>query len=299
MTHGFSATVNRDDRGQVRGEAFSEAGFAVLLYDHRGLGDERRRAPAADQQNGFKRGAIATRMTFPRRATGPRRVPRRALGRQHERSRGQLVVGAIDPRVKAVIAQVPACGDNPPPSDADGSLFAATREKLLNGDVSGPRPSRTPSDRCPWSRATREGVPVAPRVAHGRTAGPSSTGSRFGSRWENSATLVAPATPSAALCAAHLEAPLCMILSPEDEMAGCNPAVARLAFAAARGPKELTEVAGGHFGLLYHPSPLFDQASRAQREFLDPAPRRKGLVTTRPSEGARPERGLARSEALH
>ena len=42
-----------------------------------------------------------------------------------------IVVGAIDARVKAVVAQVPACGDNPPPPDPDGSLFAAIREKLL------------------------------------------------------------------------------------------------------------------------------------------------------------------------
>ena len=59
-----------------------------------------------------------------------------------------------------------------------------------------------------------------------------------------------------------------MILSPEDEMAGCNPAVSRQAFAAAPEPKELVEIGGGHFGLLYCPSALFDQASRAQCEFL-------------------------------
>jgi hypothetical protein len=34
------------------------------------------------------------------------------------------------------------------------------------------------------------------------------------------------------------------------------------------GPKELLQVDGGHFGLLYHPGALFDLASRAERDFL-------------------------------
>ncbi len=262
MTHGFSATVNEMIADRYA-EAFREAGFAVLLYDHRGLGmsggEPRLQINKWVQARGYR-----DAMTFleRRRDVDGSRI---ALWGDSMSAAEVIVVGAIDPRVKAVIAQVPACGDNPPPSDADGSLFAATREKLRSGDVSG-----TPENTfgpLPVVSCDQKGSPSLLRsltayrwfIEHG---------SRFGSRWENSATLVAPATPNAALCAAHLEAPLCMILSPEDEMAGCNPAVARLAFAAARGPKELTEVAGGHFGLLYHPSPLFDQASRAQREFL-------------------------------
>ena len=58
------------------------------------------------------------------------------------------------------------------------------------------------------------------------------------------------------------------MLSPEDEMGGCSPAVTRMAFEVAPGPKQLFETDGGHFGMLYCPSPLFDRASRAQTEFL-------------------------------
>jgi len=93
-------------------------------------------------------------------------------------------------------------------------------------------------------------------------------GCRFQSKWENWATLVAPATPNAVVCAKHLKAPLLVVLSPEDEMGGCNPAVTRMAFDAAPGPKQLFETEGGHFGMLYHPSTLFDEAARVQREFL-------------------------------
>ena len=70
------------------------------------------------------------------------------------------------------------------------------------------------------------------------------------------------------LCAAHHQAPLLIVLSPDDEMGGCNPAITRMAFEVAPGPKELVETAGGHFGMLYHPSPLFDRAAAAQRAFL-------------------------------
>jgi len=31
----------------------------------------------------------------------------------------------------------------------------------------------------------------------------------------------------------------------------------------------LIEVDGGHFGLLYYPSPFFEQASKAQQAFLE------------------------------
>ena len=41
-----------------------------------------------------------------------------------------------------------------------------------------------------------------------------------------------------------------------------------VAFDSAPDPKELLLVEGGHFGLIYHPSPLFDQASAAQADFL-------------------------------
>jgi hypothetical protein len=59
-----------------------------------------------------------------------------------------------------------------------------------------------------------------------------------------------------------------MQISAVDEMPGANPAAARAVHAAIRGPKEIMEIDGGHFGLLHHPSAWFDDASAAQREFL-------------------------------
>ncbi len=59
-----------------------------------------------------------------------------------------------------------------------------------------------------------------------------------------------------------------MMIAPEDEMAGANPAVARAAYDSIPVNKELVEIDGGHFGLLHYPSELFDRAAHAQRDFL-------------------------------
>lgn len=97
-------------------------------------------------------------------------------------------------------------------------------------------------------------------------------GGRYGTKWENSATLVVPATPAPfhpALCVPHINASLLMMIASEDEMPGANSRIARMVFDAAPQPKELVEIDGGHFGLLHYPSSLFDQASNKQRDFLE------------------------------
>ena len=59
-----------------------------------------------------------------------------------------------------------------------------------------------------------------------------------------------------------------MIVSPEDEMMRANPSVARTVFDSLKCPKEWHSIAGGHFGLLYHPSELFSEARAVQVSFL-------------------------------
>ena len=51
-------------------------------------------------------------------------------------------------------------------------------------------------------------------------------------------------------------------------MRASKPAVARIAYDLVPEPKEWMEIEGGHFGLLYYPSKLFDKASSAQCRFL-------------------------------
>ena len=99
-------------------------------------------------------------------------------------------------------------------------------------------------------------------------------GGRHGSGWANDVTRVSPPTPAAfspVLCAPHVEIPTLMVVAPEDEMVQCNPAVARETYDSLVGPKQWHPIAGGHFGLLWYPSDLFDEATRVQCDFLKSA----------------------------
>jgi len=259
MAHGLSATISQMTADRYA-EVFHDAGFAVLLFDHRNFGisdgQPRQQINKWIQARGYRDAMsfVATREDID--------AARVALWGDSMSAAEVIVVGAIDARVKAVVAQVPACGDNPPPKGAD---FAEIRDKLLHGDV-----SATPENTIGPLPIVSTDQTGTPSILKALTAYRWFTehGCRFGSRWENTATLVAPATPNAVACAAHLEVPLLVVMSPEDEMGGCNPAITRMAFEAARGPKEMFEIDGGHFGMLHHPSPLFDRAAHAQREFL-------------------------------
>jgi hypothetical protein len=96
-------------------------------------------------------------------------------------------------------------------------------------------------------------------------------GGHFGANWENRATFVVPATPAPyypVLCAPYIQAPILMVIAPGDEVNGASETIARMAFDAIPNSKELFEIEGGHFGLLYYPSQIFNQASVAQRDFL-------------------------------
>ena len=59
-----------------------------------------------------------------------------------------------------------------------------------------------------------------------------------------------------------------MIVAHDDEMVHSNPDVAYEVFKRINQPKELVDINGGHFGLLYYPGELFNKSSKAQIDFL-------------------------------
>lgn len=179
-----------------------------------------------------------------------------------------VAVAGIDERIAALAVQVPACGSELPPEDLDGSMYRAFKETILSGDidpspeeVEGPMPVvsddqvRRPSALTPLS-AYRWFIEY---------------GGHLGSKWVNDVTRARPKTAAPwhpGLAAGHISCPSLFVVSPEDEMPGAVPAVARDAFNKITGPKEWFEIAGGHFGLVYFPSPEFAAASSAQAHFL-------------------------------
>jgi hypothetical protein len=264
MGHGFSATITMTaDR---YADVFQQSGLAVLLYDHRNFGasdgEPRQAINPWLQARGYR-----DALSFAGKLPG---VDRGAMGLwgDSQSAAVALVVAGVDERVAAVVAQVPATGREPAPADPDGTLYEALRDTLLHGEITG---------------GPEDSLGPLPVVSSDQIHGPSllqpiqayrwfiEYGGRFGTGWENRATRVTPKTAApfhAGLSARHIRCPVLMQISPVDEMAGADPAVAQGVFAAMQGPKELVEIDGGHFGLLHHPSQWFDDASDAQRDFL-------------------------------
>lgn len=264
MAHGTSATV-----GMVAdryAEAFSRAGLAVLLYDHRNFGrsdgEPRQEINPWIQCRGYR-----DALTFAHTLGGidPNRI---ALWGDSYTGGQVIVVGALDGRIKALVAQVPVFGAEPPDVEASLGTLGTIADTLAHGDVRG-SPATTVGP-MPVVSADQAGTPslLKPIQAFRWFI---DYGGRAGSRWINRVTRVLPATPvpfHPALCAPFVEVPTLLMVAPDDEMVHANYAVARGAYDLMPGPKQWYDIAGGHFGLLYWPSDLFDEASRVQTEFL-------------------------------
>jgi len=264
MAHGTSATITMTTDRYA--EAFQESGFAVLLYDHRNFGksggEPRQEINPWVQARGY-----SDAITFIESVAGidPESI---ALWGDSYSAAQVIVVGAVDARPAAVIAQIPAIGPHLPPPDPDGALFSALRNTLACGAVGG-GPADT-TGPLPVVSVDQRGTPslLTPIQAFRWFI---EYGGRHGTNWQNEVTRVLPATLCpfhAGIAAPHLNHPLLMMIAPEDEMQGANPDVSRAAYASVPAPKELVEIRGGHFGLLHHPSELFDEASTVQIDFL-------------------------------
>jgi hypothetical protein len=264
MTHGTSATIPMvADR---YAEVFAEAGVSALLYDHRSLGisggEPRQEINPWVQSRGY-RDAITFTSTIADH--DPNRIG--IWGDSY--SAGQVfLVAACDSRVKVVVAQCPVFGADPPGVDPTREMFEAIRETFTSGDVSGGPEDKT--GPMPVVSPDQLGTPslLKPIQAYRWFI---DYGGRHGSGWQNHATRVIPSNTalfSPYLCAPHVTVPSLMMVAPADEMVHANPVVSRQAFDLLPGEKDWYDLDGGHFGLLYHPSDLFDEASTVQADYL-------------------------------
>jgi len=264
MTMGTSATIEMTANRYA--EVFAEAGVSALLYDHRNMGisggEPRQEINPWIQARGY-RDAITFASTLADH--DPCRIG--LWGDSY--SGGQVyLAAACDARVRVVVAQCPVFGAAVPEVAPSAELFTAIRETFNSGDVSG-----GPDDR----------VGPIPVVSFDQLSTPSllqpiqafrwfiDSGGRHGSGWLNRATRVVPSNTapySPYLCAPHVTIPSLTMVAPADEMVHANPEVSRQAFELLPGTKDWYEIDGGHFGLLYHPSDLFDEASRVQSDYL-------------------------------
>ena len=182
-----------------------------------------------------------------------------------------LAVGALDPRPAAVAVQCPACGMEMPKLAPDEWHFQTMQTIFDDGDITGT--PETTTGPLPVVSADQIGAPslLKPIQAYRWFI---DYGGRHGTLWENRAIRVIPPTVvpfSAYLAAPFIRGPTLLMAGRNDEMIHCNPDVTRAVFGLMRCRKQWADIDGGHFGLLYHPSEIFEEASAGQCAFLTEA----------------------------
>jgi len=266
MAHGFTTTINGMTADKYA-EKFSKAGFAVALYDHRNLGisdgEPRQEINFWIQSRGY---IDAIDFVSSQPEINANKI---AVWGASMSSREAFLVGTLDERVRAVIMMIPALGEEIPKEDHNNRQYAFAKATLLNDDIKSLPHTKT--ERMPIVSTDQIGTPsVLTELTAYRWF--IEYGGRFGTKWQNVvsfATVDAPEDFNIGQLAPHLKAPILMVVATNDEMNGANTKVTAHVYKTITKPKEWVTIDGGHFGLLYYPSPLFDKSSKTQIEFLN------------------------------
>jgi fermentation-respiration switch protein FrsA (DUF1100 family) len=267
MAHGFSATKEMAlDRFAA---VFAAAGITVLVYDHRCLGasdgEPRQLIDPYLQARGY-RAALDWLCARPE-------VDATRVGIWGSSFSGGevLVVGAVDRRARAVVANVPLAGF--PGVDYDDATATAERFAALRAALDDPRgPGTAASTVAPAG-------PLAPVHVPGNelpVVMPQSESTEWflraggeGSNWENRILLAgvpegAPAFDPGVAAAFVSPTPLLMVVASDDTLAATDVALAT--YERAGAPKQLELVEGHHFA--DYDGDAFELASRMMTEFL-------------------------------
>jgi cephalosporin-C deacetylase-like acetyl esterase len=266
MAHGFTTTINGMTADKYA-EKYREAGFAVLLYDHRNLGisdgEPRRDVNFWVQSRGYI-DCIDFVSKLSEIDNGKIAVWGASMSAQEA-----FLVGSIDERVKAIVAMIPGFGATFPTEDKDGKLYSFAKKAVLSERIMDM--SHTVIEQMPIVSSDQIGTPsVLTEITAYRWF--IEYGGRYGTNWNNVVSYSDIETPDlyhTGQCAPRLKAPILMIVATNDEMDGANPEVTYKIFKMIKQPKELVDIDGGHFGLLHYPSALFDKSSKAQIDFLN------------------------------
>lgn len=250
MSHGFTALrrMGLDAYASV----FHDAGLACVVYDHRNWGDsggEPRHETDPWRQLDDMREVVSWARALP------------ALDENHigvwgtSYSGGHaLMMGALDRRVSAVVAQVPL---------VDGDAFFGASLKGGGGDRF---LERLTADRD--ARHRGEEVKTVKSAADGSTTAQWAAATDVEGVWPNRLTLRSLEAVASYMPRNHTRrispTPLMMIVADNDEITPLEPQLA--AFEAAREPKQLVRFDCLHYDV-YVP-PLVEQSAAAARDFL-------------------------------
>lgn len=268
MAHGFSAT--KEMALDAYAEVFCAAGLAVLVYDHRCLG-----ASDGEPRQVINPWAQARDYRYALGWLGAQpEVDRDRLGVWGSSFSGGevLVLGAIDERIRAVVASVPFAGLGADHGDATARerRFAQLRDALVDLSGAGPADATTPP-MGPLAVVHEPGQPEGTRAFLGQPESSEwflEVGGRPGTRWQNQVWLrsafgTEPAFDPA-VAVPFLHAPVLFAVASHDTVASTDLALD--AFARAPEPKELVMIDGHHFTA--YSGPALVEAAAAARDFF-------------------------------
>lgn len=265
MAHGFTTTISGMTADKYA-EKYREAGFAVLLYDHRNLGASDGE-PRLDVNFWVQSRGYIDAIDFASEQSEIDNAKIAVWGASMS-AQEAFLVGAIDDRVKAIVTLIPGFESDFPAEDKNGNLYAFAKNVVLSERIMDR--SFTLIERMPIVSSDQIGTPsVLTEITAYRWF--IEYGGRFGTNWNNVVSISDIERPDhyhTGQCAPHLKAPILMIVATNDEMDGANPEVTHEIYKMIKQPKEWVDIDGGHFGLLHYPSTLFDKSSKAQITFL-------------------------------
>ena len=252
MAHGFSGLISALTQ---YAEAFCQAGFTVLLYDHRGFGisgGEPRQHIDPYQQLADFRDAITFAQTLPN--VDPDRV---GIWGSSYAGGHVLYLGATDRRVKCVVSQIPFASGH------------ATADRLFRPDQLSALRRRFAAERLARSRGDAHTmIPVFSTNGESLSALPPPVNEKFIETsaqepgWKNEVTLRSLEYfmgYEPGLMARFISpTPLLMIVARHDRVAA--PELALAAYSEALEPKRALVHPGGHFGTY---TLQFDETSTA------------------------------------
>jgi hypothetical protein len=263
MTHGFGALAVWLTDLAVD---LAKAGFAVLLFDHRNFGES-----DGEPRFGFDtllqiRG-YRDAITFLEKQPG---IDKQKIVAWGESASSLVVqfVGVFDKRVQAVIAHTPVCGNRTTKFDESPEKFEWLRQNWSSLDLS------TVPVRELAVRMSRLHEGEGPVIVEGGAAVGYVTRMRkkYATEWSNQVFILQRKLEAQfneqRLPAKYLKVPTLFVIATDDEVPLCELPTNSQCFDLIEAPKQLVEIKGGHFGLIYQGSEPYRQAVDADIKFL-------------------------------
>jgi uncharacterized protein len=258
MTHGFSATKEMAlDR---YAEAFAAAGMHVLVYDHRGLGaSDGEPRQLIDPWVQTRDTLVAIDWLCAQPEIDSHRIG--VWGSSY--SGGQaLIIGALDERVRAVVANVPFVGRPREVATAGADAFARLAARVRSATVD------SSSLIGPSAVVIESGVELPALMPQPEAAEWFlKEGRRLESRWKNEVWFPAGTKNlnfDPAIALSHLHGPALFVVAAHDRQAPTADAKAACALAGDRS--ELVVIEGHHFSP--YCGEALQQAAGAARDFF-------------------------------